>query len=181
MAKPETLFQSALRDSLCYYYPGAFYLKIPDAVRSAQTRFIPCKPFDIVFGHRRTGFVAIETKSHIVTDAWPLDKVEPHQVDGLRGFIHAGGIGFILLQIKLGKGKKKIEYAVGFKPSTFDRMAEEYKVNIGRKSVPISDLSKWADMRIDKVRDLWPVMELMPKTDMTDDYLFSLGKAAGQG
>jgi hypothetical protein len=104
--------------------------------------------------------MGIETKSHTSTDAWPLDDVYPHQVTGLREFTFAGGRAFILLQIKIGKGKKKIEYAVGFTPLTFDRMNDEYRLNKDRKSVPLKDLDLYADVRLTKTNDLWSVVDL---------------------
>jgi len=59
----ETQFQAEIRASLLYWNPQGMYIKIPDAMRGGNSRFIPKKPFDIIF---LTGFSTLCLEAKLI-------------------------------------------------------------------------------------------------------------------
>ena len=73
---------------------GLFWYKIPDNLHTGK------KPFD-VFSLRDGMPAAYEFKFHRGLDVFSFSRVEPHQIEGLKGFKKAGGKASIILGIKL--------------------------------------------------------------------------------
>ena len=96
----EKTFQN---DFLISCQQANFYVKkIPDAVRSPQSRFIPQKPFDL-FALNNGKFYALELKYLKVKklktkySSFPLSKIRDVQLDNLRQIEQHGGKGFIVI------------------------------------------------------------------------------------
>lgn len=79
---------------------GIFACKIPDAIRSPQSRFIPIKPFDMFILNGGV-FYALELKYFKVQklktkySSFPLSKIRDNQLRNLRSVANNGGRGFV--------------------------------------------------------------------------------------
>ena len=96
----EKTFQN---DFLISCQQSNFYVrKIPDAVRSPQSRFIPQKPFDLFVLHD-SRFYALELKySKIIKlktkySSFSLSRIRDVQLTNLRQIEERGGRGFIVV------------------------------------------------------------------------------------
>lgn len=83
---------------------GFFAYKIPDAVRGQNTRFIPTKPFDVVFmGPKVAG--GVEWKLLRGKPIFkPADHLRPSQVDGLNDLVSVGKKAFVGVAVAIPRG-----------------------------------------------------------------------------
>jgi len=102
MGKKESTFSGELKKS-CEEL-GIFYYKIPDAYGMA--RFAPQKPFDAIMIHKGKVY-CIENKIQTKKSAFALNRIKPHQIEGLQRAQNSGAISYILINYRF-KGFNKI-------------------------------------------------------------------------
>lgn len=117
-----------------------YYQKIPSGgVRGeGETRFVRANPYD---GYLVMGgiYCPVELKSYREWGAWPLDRLLPHQVEGMQGALHHGACPFIMVNFRrtLGKMGKLVPanraFVIPF--SRLKNLTEEARA-AGRVSVP---------------------------------------------
>lgn len=101
-----------LRNSFLNLWPNCLYHKIKDdpIYSESKTRFSPKRPFDSFVAYRNRTVkktLAIEAKSHHSSESWSIDKVEDHQVEGLKQAQDNGWISFVILNVRFGRGNSR--------------------------------------------------------------------------
>lgn len=99
----EAQFQNELKKS--FNSRGHFCEKIPDAVRSMGSRFIPTKPADL-FGHVEGKAFLIECKQIKKWRTWGMRDMRPSQIKGLTDFADTGGAAYVILNVRITKERE---------------------------------------------------------------------------
>lgn len=111
---------------------GLFFYKIPDAIKTGATRFIPPKPFDAI--------VTIESLSIGLEAKW-LDTLSPFyeseirqsQRDGLDDLGSKGkGLAIVVLGLKIKRGEKRLLFW------EWGELKKDFELNGGK--IPKEDL-----------------------------------------
>lgn len=123
--------------------PGAFYLKIPDTLGIGNK-----KPFDVLIDDGGKHY-AIEFKLHKSHRAFPLRRIEEHQIENLQKAQDNGRISTIYIgirftldvddQIRLGFRIRRISVNLEYPINHIVRLLEQ-----GKKSIPVVDLLRKA-------------------------------------
>lgn len=99
--RQETMKESKLTGILVKSFKNQrlWAYKIPDAVRGPNTRFLPTKPFDIVFFAKK-GSGGIEVKQLNNTARFcPAREIRPSQVQGLNDMVRMGRRALVIVGI----------------------------------------------------------------------------------
>lgn len=147
----ERTFQSEIRNSIPI---GAFYWKPADIPRLEQNP----RPCDAILFYAGL-HAALEYKAHPAHTAWSINSVKPHQIEGLEAAERNGAVGVVLLNVRYGKGKNRINRAIFIRPHKYRALEQ-----IGRKSVSVADLlvdyPHIIPKRVDgKVK--WPIVPML--------------------
>jgi len=151
----ESIFQKEWLSSWLHHVPFAHVWKIPDAPRSAESRFIPPKPYDcyaLVAGR----FVAMELKWQKTVSSFPFSSVSDWQLQNLRQVVDNGGSAFIILNIRAaqipektakrcGLEGRRLNIALPISVQFYDDMDRAHQ----RASIPFEDL--YYNSRIEKI------------------------------
>jgi len=99
MIRNSTHFQSEWIESWRSYYPGCHVVKIPDAIKSAASRFIPPKPYDIyvMVDH---AFLAMELKLKTRLGGFSFKEVTEWQVNNLLEAKNNGAISYVVINYR---------------------------------------------------------------------------------
>jgi len=155
----ESVFQNEMRRSFLHFYPKCFYYKIPDGIRMGDwSSFIPPKPFDAFCSIDRIN-LAIEYKVHKVHTAWSLSALTESQLEGLESADKNAFYGFVLLNVRHGLGKVRVDKVYIIHISSVKRLMKN-----GVKSIKFDDLEKYKQLKKIKLTDDtvgWDVRELI--------------------
>lgn len=123
--------------------PGAFYYKIPDTLGIGNK-----KPFDVIIDDRGKHY-AIEFKLHKSHRAFPLKRVEPHQIENLQAAQANGRIATVYIGVRFDLDVDDQE-RLGFRVRRI-KVDLEYPVNYiaelikqGQKSIKVLPLLRKA-------------------------------------
>lgn len=156
--RQEKAFLNELNRSARLLLPESFWYKIPDfPVSRSRVRFSPVKPFDAVFVVDGTP-VAVETKSHASDLSWPLNRTAPHQIEGLSAFGRAGGAAYVLLNVRYGRGKARVNFVVMIEIKELIAMLKR------KKSLSGDDLAKLPELEMIRTEE-GPIWDLTALAD----------------
>jgi hypothetical protein len=113
-----------------------WYTKIPDIPRFGGDTFranIP-RPFDYVALCNGT-FIGIECKQSQNPSSLPLGNISEHQVNALNEVEKCGGVGYMLVNVRLTKSSRRVNKMFAITPEWVDYW---YSGKGGRKSIPVS-------------------------------------------
>ena len=96
------------------------------------------KPFDLILSLNKK-HKAIELKSHTKHTAWSLNKVEPHQVEGLQRAQNNGYGAYIIVNVRFGLGKQRVNFARVFSLREYKKLVRRSEKG-GRKSITLSEM-----------------------------------------
>jgi len=114
----ESDFHKEWRESWLYYYPDCHIVKVPDSIRSAESRFIPPKPYDFYLFYK-SQYIAMELKLKNINRAISFNEVTEWQEENLKLVELNGGIGLIVINFRgeIEEPKKKSSTPkIGFSP-----------------------------------------------------------------
>jgi len=142
----ESVFQGEWIRSLLHFYPDAHTWKIPDMPRSAESRFVPSKPYDCYL-FRNGKFIAMELKWQKTLTAFPFGAVSEWQVKNLQQVQDNRGFPFVILNVRCGSIPDKtmktygltsarLNTALAIPISLFTAMDS----TLDRASIPFDDL-----------------------------------------
>jgi len=169
----ESYFHGEWIKSWRHYYPDCHIEKIPDMPKSAQSRFIPHKPYDIfaVFGGK---FYAMELKLRTQLRAFSVAEVKESQLNKLAEAKRNGAYSYIVFNYRINKITERQKKKYGLPEGRFDLVffidVDDFikadKETWG-KSIPFeSFLKSICFKKMDKENDSWriPVLtKIQPK------------------
>lgn len=131
---------------------GGFWYKIPDTLGVGNV-----KPFDVIALYAGTTY-AIEAKLHKTHTAFPLSKIEPHQIMNLRMAARNGAISTVLIGVRflmdldtrarLGLRRRRVCMDLAF---GVDEIHE--KVTSGVKSIEILPFIREAENEPEEIEE----------------------------
>lgn len=145
MKKHEQKFLTEIKHSV-EAMPNVWWFKIPDRPvfgdepgkprlpgSKPALRFMIQNPFDALLAvNGRT--IAIEAKAHTNHNAWSLAEVKPHQVEALEKFAATGQPAIIIVNVRYGMGKQRVNFAAVMTVAKYKAMQSI------RKSIPVAEL-----------------------------------------
>jgi len=114
---------------------GCFFHKLPDSIRSEETRFSPVKLFD-AFVLKDGMFAAIEFKM-VKGASFPFTQVRDVQVEALLNIEKAGGIAYFFLNHRYNGSNIVIVWRI----KDYIKLRDIYGAE-GRKSIPLQEYPK---------------------------------------
>jgi len=119
---------------------GWFFHKLPDSIRSAETRFNPVKLFD-AFVLKNGMFAAIEFKM-VKGPSFPFSQVRESQVGALLEIEKAKAPGFLFLNHRYGDNT-----VIVWRIQEYIDLVEYWTIR-GRKSIPLQEYPEsWIILR----------------------------------
>lgn len=191
----EKVFQLELKKSFEYHFPNCLSIKIPDMIMTAQTRFIPRKPCDIVvLTPGNTTLVEAKMisrsmkRSGKVTgkSSWTVTKMEDgkltsswltltNQCESLMKAIALGHRGFFVVCLR-GRFRetegKTITLAYAIRPEIISQLITRADTETGVFHMGISEIVSAGCHRLEFKGGIWDVRPLMTEAASPDSAIF---------
>ena len=163
----ESIFQNEWIASWRHFYPSCHIYKIPDAIKSSESRFLAKKPYDIdaLFDGRA---YKMELKLQTKVGAFSFDSVTEWQIKNLKEAKDNGAVAVIAVNYRTqkvsGQAKKKfgldgtLNVVYVLDVDFFNSLDR----NIYRKSIPFEDLHFNSEvLQVGRVDGFWDIRKIV--------------------
>ena len=169
----ESYFQGEWIDSWRHHFSGCHIQKLPDAVKSAKSRFIPAKPYDI-YALFQGRFYAMELKLKTKLGGFSFEGVTEWQINNLLEAKENGALSYVVINYRVNKISPRQQKTNGI---TDKRINKAFLIDItsfmtldktsSSKSIPFRSFIECKNLflQVEKVGDFWDVSKIMKEVN----------------